>query len=286
MVIVSKKKGGWGATKYLTWQQVKDVKYLVKEAKLNVCLHIMPDTGDDKQRKRFIQKITAHIGQAIKRRGYEHCSVTVFEKGGPKNCDLHGHFMLHIDKANHDIIDRYADGKVIDVDHLPRPLDRDAMANYITKQRRPLSPDFEKQNRHRYEKEPAPIHGKRISFSKEAKAILDAQQAQSAPLATNRPTRSLPSKAHYMKPSGQIEMFPELATPAKRLGDYHGGILSPSAALELEHHRKRHGLTQSQLGIISGLSQPQIANAVHGRFGLSRQAGERLVSVLLERRAA
>lgn len=80
--------------------------------------------------------------------------------------------------------------------------------------------------------------------------------------------------------AGQISMFPELERPITRLADFSAGILSPSAALELEHRRKRLGLSQSQLGRLAGLSQPQIANAVRGRFGLSRHSASRIKAAL------
>lgn len=91
-----------------------------------------------------------------------------------------------------------------------------------------------------------------------------------------------------LKPIGQLSLFPELERPVARLSDFTAGILSPSASLELEHRRKRLGLSQSQLGERAGLSQPQIANAVHSRFGLSRQAACRLKAALflMEREAA
>ena len=82
------------------------------------------------------------------------------------------------------------------------------------------------------------------------------------------------------KPAGQLYLFQELERPITRLADFTAGILSPSASLELEHRRKRLGLSQSQLGRLAGLSQPQIANAVHGRFGLSRHAASRIKAAL------
>lgn len=82
------------------------------------------------------------------------------------------------------------------------------------------------------------------------------------------------------KPAGQLYLFQELERPITRLADFTAGILSPSASLELEHRRKRLGLSQSQLGMIAGLSQPQIANAVHGRFGLSRHSANRIKAAL------
>lgn len=80
--------------------------------------------------------------------------------------------------------------------------------------------------------------------------------------------------------TGQLCLFPEMEKPVTRLRAFTGGILSPSAALELEYHRRRRGLSQQQLGRLAGLSQPTLANAVRGRFGLSRQAANRIREVL------
>lgn len=82
------------------------------------------------------------------------------------------------------------------------------------------------------------------------------------------------------KPIGQLYLFQELERPIARLADFTAGILSPSASLELEHRRKRLGLSQSQLGRLAGLSQPQIANAVGRKFGLSRHAANRIKAAL------
>lgn len=79
---------------------------------------------------------------------------------------------------------------------------------------------------------------------------------------------------------GQIDMFPDTLKPAARLHQHVDGILLPSAAKELEFKRRRRGLSQRQLGIMAGLSQSTIANAVNGRFGLSRAATERVQQVL------
>jgi hypothetical protein len=111
-----------------------------------------------------------------------------------------------------------------------------------------------------------------------------ATNARRSPFVTSRITATATamkkSPETAMKPVGQLSLFPELERPITRLTAFTAGVLSPSASLELEHRRKRLGLSQSQLGKISGLSQPQIANAVHGRFGLSRQAANRIKATL------
>lgn len=101
-----------------------------------------------------------------------------------------------------------------------------------------------------------------------------------------KPYRPRKLTAKALKPVGQLELFPELSKSADRLRYFNGGSLPTIAALELEHHRRRLGLTQSQLGQLAGISQPTIANALHGRFGLSRSTAARLKAVLSQERLA
>lgn len=286
----AKGRGGYQPTKYLSWDNVKDAKYLTMKYRLNVSLDIMPPEGTDIERKRYIAKKVAHIAEAIKRRrGKAPITVIVFEKGGPQNRSLHGHVLMRVERRDYDIIDRKADGVIIKAAFLNTAAAREAKANYITKQRRPLSPDFEARQQHRYERNPAPVPGKRISFCKYAKALLQTRWEAQAAAKTERAARqaaivsNMIEQASNMRPVGQEEMFPELASPAGRLRDYFGGILSRSAAMELEFLRKRRGLTQRELGAMAGLSQPQIANAIHGRFGLSFDAAARIKAVLFHR---
>ncbi len=82
------------------------------------------------------------------------------------------------------------------------------------------------------------------------------------------------------KPAGQIPMFPEMDRGAVRLRDFGGGTLPAATALELEFRRRQLGLSQRELGKLVGLSQPTLANAVGGLYGLSRGAVTRLKRVL------
>ena len=163
--------------------------------------------------------------------------------------------------------------------------DRKALETYLVKESTPqashLSPQ-RKKGSHR-----CAGLGDRVSLSRALKRKVLASgdvkdwkitYAKRSPEPRTYAKRMKPSG--YMKPSGQIELFPDIVQQATRLKNYNGGILSPSAALELEYRRKQAGLSQKGLGTISGLSQPQIANAVHCRFGLSRQAAKRLKEVL------
>ena len=130
--------------------------------------------------------------------------------------------------------------------------------------------------------------GDRVTLSKdleidatEAKAILPLKRTNNKRQTVRKSYRSRRlNRAKAMRPAGQLELFPALAVPPARLKDYQGGILPPCVALEIEFQRKQHHWSQSQLGDIAGLSQPQIANAVAGRFGLSRGAVNRLKDAL------
>jgi hypothetical protein len=92
----------------------------------------------------------------------------------------------------------------------------------------------------------------------------------------------IPEKRPETKPIeiGQLDLFPQLLEPPARLRQHVSGILSRSAAMEIEFKRTQARLTQRQLGAMVGLSQPQIANAVRGRFGLSRSATARMQRAL------
>lgn len=268
------RRGGWKHTKYLTWSEVKDVHFITYQGRLNFCFDIMPESGADQERKRFIHTKAARIKQALKRWGITPVGYISFEKGGPSNADLHGHFQVHIPPKHYGIADRHADGFVVKATHLKTPSSRQDRASYNTKQRKPGPPEFERNCWHRYEKNPAPIPGKKISFTPGALALLESRDRA-------REIRQRETVAQIMQ-TGQIEMFPEINDPPSRLREYRAGILSPSVALELDFHRKRHGWTQKELGHRARLSQAQIANALSGRFGLSAEATARLKAVLLE----
>lgn len=104
------------------------------------------------------------------------------------------------------------------------------------------------------------------------KAKKERMSAQAAPKA------AVPEAT--VKPVGQLSLFPEMERQAVRLADFTSGILSPSAALELEFRRKQSGYTKTELARITGVSRPQIANAVSARYGLSRDAANRLKMAL------
>lgn len=94
--------------------------------------------------------------------------------------------------------------------------------------------------------------------------------------------RPRPLTARTVRQIGQLDLFPELGRPPARFRDFHGGTMPPAPALELEFYRKHLGQTQRQFASRAGLSQPQYANVIQGRFGISPSAAARLKAVLAD----
>jgi hypothetical protein len=80
--------------------------------------------------------------------------------------------------------------------------------------------------------------------------------------------------------AGQISLLPELDRPVSRLYQFGRGYIPLSVALEIEHLRNRHGLSQRELAARIGVSQGQYANACRGHDPLSAFAVNRLRETL------
>lgn len=78
---------------------------------------------------------------------------------------------------------------------------------------------------------------------------------------------------------GQIALFP--VRPPCRLRDFAHGIMPRAVALEVEFHRKRLGLSQSQLAARVGIKQPQLSNVLRGHDRMAAWVVTRLRDVLL-----
>lgn len=285
-----KRKGGWPTSKSLRWWDVKDISALAHRAGYNVLLHIMPVNGNDAERKRFLAQTVAHLGQALHRRGQEHVGTTVYEK--QPGVDLHGHHLCRVEKGNERVLANY-DGYIIDVELIPRSKLAERIA-YVTKQRRPLPPGLEKVVAHQRQRG-MPIRGPRFSHTRAARQILlDLDHARAVKLEramiTGRRTGSnLQSPGMLapvadvgaINPTGQLDLFPRV--PPARLRVFQGGLMPPAVALETRHLQKRRGLSQQDLANMIGISRPQLANGLQGRFPLSNWASARLREALLER---
>jgi hypothetical protein len=94
---------------------------------------------------------------------------------------------------------------------------------------------------------------------------------------TYRP-RGLTRKA--LRPAGQLALSPEFDRSVSRLRQFGGGFVPPAVALEIEHLRHRHGLSQREIAARIGVSQGQYANARRGHDPLSGFAVNRLRDIL------
>jgi AraC-like DNA-binding protein len=62
--------------------------------------------------------------------------------------------------------------------------------------------------------------------------------------------------------------------------DYDGGVLPPDLVRAVRDAQRARQITQDALARQIGISRPQLANALQGRFGLSRTAAINLLEWL------
>ena len=183
----NRRKGGWKTRRGLNMQEVKrahELNKLAKEAGLPlnrfVSIHPPPEIlarGDGKA-KRWLSSRTSDVMRTVRRRSTPRQAkvpcMTVYEKA--RGGSLHCHLLLHEARGN-SAIERIADGTIIDVKTAVKK-----HIDYITKQRRPLSPEFEATTTHR-RKSSDPITGVLISFNEDARNLFNHEEPD--PLNTN-----------------------------------------------------------------------------------------------------
>lgn len=76
------------------------------------------------------------------------------------------------------------------------------------------------------------------------------------------------------------EFSTQYAREADALADYAGGIMPDAVRDQVRGRWRASGLRQDQLAQRAGISRPQFANALQGRFGLSADAATRLRAVV------
>ena len=102
--------------------------------------------------------------------------------------------------------------------------------------------------------------------------------------APTRPYKIRRAKSPRLTPQ-QAVLFPQLEKPPVRLRDFHGGMLTPAQAQEVEFRRQRLGLSQYQAAQLIGISQPHYANVVRGHDSMSKLAARHLRETLLHETA-
>jgi putative DNA primase/helicase len=102
---------------------------------------------------------------------------------------------------------------------------------------------------------------------------LDVNAAPLAPLDTDL-TGAFTISATAIWPEAMADNI------APAWSDYAGGIMPADLSAFVRAAWRASGLTQQQLADLAGISRPQIANALQGRFGLSVDAAARLRAAL------
>jgi len=116
--------------------------------------------------------------------------------------------------------------------------------------------------------------GDRVRLSRElerdaidAGLIQDWQHTNAKRKHGRKDYRSEPSRS-ARRCCGQILMFPEMK-PVSQLRAFGGGLVPKAVAREIEHLRRRCGLTQVEFAELIGRSQGQLANALRGQDPIS-----------------
>lgn len=266
-----KHRGGYKPSTGLNWQtDVKRIFEIVKLARerdtpLNVFFTLRtPSTLPDEKRKRWVTRKVAHLGQALGRkpRCQPKICITVYER--KPDGQLHAHGLIYVVPGNDDVVAKWC--KTIDASEGPNMVHaRHAVKSdtvYITKQRHPFHPETEKDHWHRRQKG-ALIIGKRWTATAAARALLIEEHRQTTP------------PLHRQLLSCELGEAPE---PSQGFVQNE-----PQWSLFLNKpvHRRRLGLSQYDLANLVSASQPTLANAVAGRFGLSAWLVNRLRKTLL-----
>ena len=267
-----RKKGGWKALKGLRREQVEAVYLLRKLAAeagtpLNRFVSIKPQdealTTNDAVCKRYLSNKSKNVIQAV--RGYgKHPrqksvpAITIYEKrlGG----GLHCHTLLH-EAAGNDALERVADGIEIDC----RPAHAKSV-DYITKTRLPVGDArTEASNPHKRQGGQAAIKGARISFNRDAEALLAFDKAKRLSVPPTPPAIAAAAPVSGSVPAAAAAAFvqPEqLALPIDAPPvDVIALLENKRQTLHLPQHVVAH-----QLG---GLKQAGYANWVRGHDRLS-----------------
>ena len=166
-----KRKGGWPTPTGLTWTQVKEITDLCHRLRsagypLNWFISIRPpdDIVSDAERKRDCYRRAGRLADKLRRRGVEVLAVRCFEK--PLYGKLHLHALVHVPRHLQDEFAGWGDGTIT---HIKRA--KLWHVGYVTKERHPLSPDFEKVTPHLRQKS-APFRGQRWSLTPAARTLL------------------------------------------------------------------------------------------------------------------
>lgn len=275
--------------------------------RLNAFVTFMPArTVTAIARPRLFAKYRGHLGQALERGGYPFVANFVRERKADDVSEAgeHLHGLIHApDETAFAIIARvHADAARIEWNS---GSEGDfARLLYLGKQRAASCEGLVKKNcrPHVEWEKAAPIIGRRWSLTTGLRNLVSAASPtftmpknpkpkapklkRALTTETRRQAKAAQSQATTKpKPTfdviegGQLALFPT-RTPS-RLRDFAHGLMPPAVAREVEFHRARLGLTQSQLAARVGIGQPQLSNVLRGHDPMAAWVVTRLREALL-----
>lgn len=280
-----KKKGGWPVRRGHELSEVRlvlDIWHAAHHARrpFNYKLTVnLPEIEGESpgQRKKRHGRVPERIQAGLSRRGQPFIAVMTYEALLGERTHLN--ILMHA--RPQDVTYLKGWHRLPDI-HVCRASVDDRDARYITKQRKTGSPEWEwagarmKGARH-IRKAGLPIKGKNLIITPAAEALLALDAKPVSKQIVPEPQRQ--SIVYTVDATGQFQLFDEPPVLVS-LDSFRGGKLPPLVAEQLEARRRQLGLTQRELGLRAGLSQPTLANAIAGRFGVSRHAIGRLQTVL------
>lgn len=266
------RKGGFKSTRYLThaeFRQAKADAYAIHVAgfEWTTFVSIRPAVGlTDRQKQDRVQRVLDRFGGALKRRGVPFICMRTYEKkrGGGS---LHGHALLHVPKECFDVIARLADrfdrvARKVRIEEEAEievhariigqtPEDLRKAILYPLKQHEWAGPGNDGAGSARlFYQKADPIKGRRLAFSKHARAILTEYS-------TTLPTAfaATPEPIQLVEP---VQLALPIDAPPV---DVIALVEAKRLTLQLPQHVVAH-----QIG---GLKQSHYANALrrHDRFG-------------------
>lgn len=272
-----KRAGGWQPSARLSWQQVKEIDEAVHRlAGLGVapthCITIMPPASiaADNKRKRFCDGKVAHIGEALKRHDQPHIGLTTFEN--PLDADLHANHLVFVPRGERKTIERFHNPPSV---HVEAIYNLPGVVAYVTKERRRMSPDFERTINRPWQR-CWPVPGKRWTLTSDARAALATSTGSIA-------DRAVASRKP--KPPSTNDNIVQVAEPVQLALALAAPVIDLCALAE--EKRQAGGIPQHRLANQLGIRQPQYSNAVVRRHDtLSPWALNRLREFVADRFAA
>ena len=262
-----------------------DALHFLRETRRPLVWLVLEAHDEGEQVARWLaDRVKADIGQMQRRSGAPRYVLELLEGA----CEVHSNIIAPVPRglAARSLIERVERSGVYG-DHAKGQLvrDVDGLMGYLRKEATPEA-HFAFGYRFRREKGSHPLGeggGDRVRLSRDLEHAMLATGRMQPRTRTYRKRGLVQTPEPIKRPvevvaAGQLDLFD--LRPVSRLHDFAHGHVPPAVCLEIEFRRKRAGMTQRQLARRAGISQPQLANIVAGRFGLTAWSASRLREAL------